>query len=132
MLDIFIRTISDKDQRYDTVGDYQTDECGKQVISVSDLNNDNFEFLIALHELIESKLCKERGITDSQIDKFDIDYESNREDGDQESEPGDQPDAPYHKEHVFASRIEKMMADELGVDWEKYSKACSELTGSSN
>jgi hypothetical protein len=92
------------------------------------MNNSNYEFLIALHELIESKLCQERNISDRQIDEFDFAYEENREAGDIESEPGDSLQAPYHKEHVFASTIEKMMADQLGVDWNEYSQACIELT----
>lgn len=129
MLNIQIRTINDTDQRYDTVGDYQTDESGKNEIVVSKMPDERFEFLIALHELIESRLCKERGITDEVIDAFDMEYEKNRQPGDTDSEPGDQLDAPYHKEHTFATKIEKMTAEELGVDWDEYSKACAGLVG---
>ena len=128
MLNITIKTIADEKQRYDTVGDYQTDESGKMQISVSDMSNERFEFLIAVHELVESRLCKERGISDEVIDAFDLAYEDAREPGDQISEPGDQTDAPYHKEHVFATMVEKMLADELGVDWDEYSAACAALT----
>lgn len=129
MLHIQIKTIEDTDQRYDTVGDYQTDTSGKKEILVSKMADDRYEFLIALHELVESRLCKERGITDEAIDVFDLEYEKNRSADDTTSEPGDHPDAPYHKEHVFATKIEKMLAAELGVDWGVYSKACADLTG---
>jgi len=128
MLDIEIKTIPDKQQRYNTVGDYQTTEAGTQLLSVSDMNNWKHEFLIAIHELIESALCKDKGITDEVIDAFDMNYEANRVQTDTTSEPGDSPDAPYHDAHVFATNLEKMMATELGVDWEEYSQACAELT----
>ena len=37
MLNIHIRTVPDNEQRYDTVGDYQTNTEGKQTILVSDM-----------------------------------------------------------------------------------------------
>lgn len=128
MLNIEIKTIPDKDQRYNTVGDYYTTPEGKRVFAVSDMNNWKHEFLITLHELVESALCKEKGITDEAIDAFDIAYETNRTAGDIDSEPGDDANAPYHHQHVFATKIEKMMAEELDVEWETYSKACADLT----
>lgn len=127
MLDIEIKTIPDKDQRYNTIGDYQTTESGKQLFTISDMDNWKHEFLIALHELVESALCKEKGIPDEAIDAFDMNYEVNRAKTDTSSEPGDSPDAPYHEEHIFATNLEKMMAEKLGVDWEVYSQACAEL-----
>ncbi len=75
--------------------------------------------LVALHELVEVTLCKKRCITEAQVDAFDMAYEKNRTKGDH-SEPGDHPDAPYRKEHFFATNIERLMAAELGVDWETY------------
>jgi hypothetical protein len=42
-------------------------------------------------------------------------------------EPGDSSEAPYHKEHVFATKIERMIADELGVDWDVYEKHLDEV-----
>jgi hypothetical protein len=35
-------------------------------------------------------------------------------------EPGDHPDAPYKREHCFATGIERLLAAELGVDWTAY------------
>lgn len=127
MIDIVIKTLDDKEQRYNTVGDYETDAEGKCMISVSKMSDEKFEFLIAIHELIESYLCKERGISDESIDAFDMEYESKRVAGDY-SEPGDSPSAPYHREHVFATEIEKKVASELGVDWEGYCRECDKLS----
>lgn len=128
MLNIHIKTIADKVQRYNTVGDYQTKEDGSQLFTISEMGDKRYEFLIAIHELIESTLCTERGITEDAIDAFDTMYEKNRPAGDFTSEAGDDPEAPYNKEHIFATKIEKMVAEELGVDWKLYCDACAELT----
>ena len=127
MLDIHVKTVPDDHQRYNTVGDYFVDEHGKKVFVVSDMRDWHYEFLTVLHELVESALCKERGISDESIDAFDAHYEANRKDADGMSEPGDSPDAPYHKEHVFASKIERMIADEMGIDWDNYNKVVEKL-----
>ena len=123
---IQLRTIPHSEQRYETVGDWENLPEGSLRISVSDMGNDDYAFLVAIHELVEVWLCNKRGITDEAVSAFDIEYEKNRPEGD-ESEPGDHPDAPYRKEHFFATNIERMIALELGVDWEKYSKAVMSL-----
>ncbi len=118
MLNIEIKTIADKDQRYDTVGDYW--KAGdKDEIRISELGNRQYEFFVAIHEMIEQFLCENKGITDEEITKFDIEYEKNRKTGDA-SEPGNDKCAPYHKEHMFAEKIEKLMAEQCGIDWDKY------------
>jgi hypothetical protein len=37
------------------------------------------------------------------------------------------PHAPYHKEHVFATEIEKMIAKKLKVNWSMYGKKINDL-----
>ncbi len=123
---IQLRTIPHSEQRYETCGDWENLPEGSLRISVSDMGNDDYAFLVAIHELVEVWLCNKRGITDEAVSAFDIEYEKNRPEGD-ESEPGDHPDAPYRKEHFFATNIERMIALELGLDWEKYSKAVMSL-----
>ena len=123
---IQLKTIPHSSQRYETVGDYWVDQNGVRHIRISDMGNEDYEFLIGLHEQIEQHLCLKRGITEESISSFDIEYEKNRPDGD-ESEPGDHPDAPYRKEHFFATNIEHMIALELGVDWKLYSERVESL-----
>jgi hypothetical protein len=123
---IQLRTIPHSEQRYETCGDWENLPEGSLRISVSDMGNDDYAFLVAIHELVEVWLCNKRGITDEAVSAFDIEYEKNRPEGD-ESEPGNHPDAPYRKEHFFATNIERMIALELGLDWEKYSKAVMSL-----
>ncbi|OIP77116.1 MAG: hypothetical protein AUK16_02535 [Parcubacteria group bacterium CG2_30_44_11] len=131
MKNIHILTIVDTNQRYDTVGDYKVQKDESLLISVSKMSDSRFEFLIAIHELVESYLCDMRGITESSIDRFDFAYEDNRTEGDLLSQPGDDPQAPYYREHQFASKIERLMAKELNVDWSVYNEACAKLTQNS-
>lgn len=127
---IVIETIPHSQQRYETVGDWffeQTKNCGLILhIKVSSMQNADMEILVAIHELIEAILCSKRGITQQVVDAFDESFEFVREKGD-DSEPGDSPDAPYRKEHLFTTGIEKLMAAELDVDWQAYEKAVNEL-----
>jgi hypothetical protein len=115
---IHIETIPHKNQRYPTAGDWHENN-GILHIKVSEELSDKEAVLVALHELIEVTLCKDRGISGESVDAFDMEYEKNRPDGD-ESEPGDDPAAPYRKEHFFATNVERLMASELGVDWQTY------------
>lgn len=105
--------------RYPTAGDY-FEKDGVLNIEVFDQGDPDKNLLIALHELVEQHLCQKRGITNDQIDAFDFQYEENREEGDETSEPGDHPDCPYRNEHRFAMIVEQMMAHELGIDWHEY------------
>lgn len=123
---IYINVIPHRSQRYDTVGDWIWGESGNLTINVSDMDNKKYEFLVAFHELIEVMLCKERGITQEEVDSFDIEYEKNRKNGDF-SEPGDSKLAPYYNEHQFATCLERLMALELGVDWKEYDEKVSSL-----
>lgn len=125
MLDINIKTIPDDAQRYNTVGDYWNKN-GRDNVRVSDMHNWKYEVLVAVHELVEESLCRARGVSDDAITAFDRQYEEGRKYG-VPDEPGDDPRAPYHREHQFATKIEKQLAKELGVDWEKYDGAIVKL-----
>lgn len=126
---IVIETIPHHEQRYDTCGDWVVDKENKIIqIRVSELTDWKHEFLVGFHELMEVVLCLDRGITTEAVDKFDFAYEANRSVEDI-SEPGDHPDAPYRKEHFFATSLERLMATELKVDWQKYDDDVFSLGG---
>jgi hypothetical protein len=95
-------------------------------ISVSQLSSRKYEALIAIHELIEVILCETDGVTQEQVDQFDIAYEKDRQEGD-ESEPGDDEKAPYRDQHCFATGIERLLAARLGVCWKEYESELAEL-----
>lgn len=131
-------------QEYDTLGDYRKskfeEQCGPNynIISVSDELNKDAQFLVAIHEMIESYICEKEGISWESIDVFDEKYEEDRCKGwnlsssykksiTNFSEPGDEPNAPYYKAHQFASAVERLIADRLGIDWADYEKHCTEV-----
>lgn len=124
-MNIDIKVIDHKDQRYETVGDWQvtynsyTKDYDFKFL-VSNLGDANMNFLILLHELIECKLCFLNDITQYQVDQFDMQHP-------ELSEPGEDPRAPYHKEHMIADSFERMMAIHLGVDWIEYGKRVKSL-----
>ena len=97
--------------RYSTVGDFPSYDR----IEVADMGNKNYEFAIAIHELVESRLCEEHGITTDQIDLFDMGWKG-------DGEPGDDPSAPYHKEHVAATEVEIAVCKALGIDFGVYDR----------
>lgn len=121
-MEINIKTIPHDRQRYETCGDYFEDAEGVKHIVVSDMGNKKFEFLVAIHELVEQALCEDRGISDEVITAFDVAFEAARQPGDT-SEPGDDPRAPYCEEHCLATGIERLMCAALGVKWDDYEKA---------
>lgn len=152
-MDINIKIIPHSEQRYETVGDwwfeykdtnpkpYTADSeinplaPSSLEIRVSDLGQgkklhlDNFygSLCVAVHELIEVILCSRRGITQEEVDKFDKEFEENRKENNTD-EPGDDPAAPYRKEHFFATSIERLLAAELGLDWKEYEESINNLS----
>lgn len=125
-LKISILTIPHSSHRYPTVGDYQDHPDKSRSVRVSDMGNEDYEFLVAIHELIEQHLCLKRFITEEKITAFDVKFEKNRQPGDT-MEPGDAIGAPYRLEHQFATKIEREIAGELGVNWDEYSKVVDSL-----
>jgi hypothetical protein len=113
--------IDHKDQRYETVGDWQ--HIGDDVvISVSKMNPDS-EFLVAVHEFIEQYLCKAFGVTQQVVDTWDMEHGIDLE----ANEPGDDPLAPYHAQHLVATQVEKDLCFALGLSWEDHCKVIDSL-----
>ncbi len=135
MIKIDIQTISHSDQRYPTVGDWWQDEFDNHHIRVSDMGNSDYEFLVALHEMIEQHFCLKEGISEESVSTFDKQFEAMREAfpvlvGD--DEPGNSVRAPYNHEHLVASRVERWVSDMLfpknpDIAWAEYEKVVNEL-----
>lgn len=136
-----IETIPHKAQTYDTVGNWQIVN-NDIYIQVSEMDNEDYSFLVGIHEAIEVWLCKKRNITTYQVDIFDKEFEVARKSASKlatefifrdrmveiNAEPGDQKDSPYYREHQFARNIECMVAYELGIDLDDYEKAVDSLS----
>jgi len=128
-MEIKIKTIPHITQRYSTCGDYQEQPDGSWYISVSEMGDDRYNFLVAIHELIELYLTQFKGITENEITAYDLYYEAKREQGfvEEDSEPGFSTEAPYRKQHTIATAIEMMLAAELEVDWLAYDRKINSL-----
>jgi len=93
----------------DGSGDWFVSDDGDIVIrSVGDEILSDETFLVALHELVEMKLCDKAGVSQKDVDGFDASYRG-------EGEPGDDENAPYRNEHRKACLFEFLMADMLGM-----------------
>jgi hypothetical protein len=124
---IIIETIPHDQQRYPTVGDWQWKDDGETLtIKVSNMGNWRYEALVAVHELVEVLLCKQAGVSEEKVDQFDINFEARRTEGD-DSEPGDDAQAPYRDQHCIATGIERILAVQLDVPWKAYEYALYEL-----
>ena len=123
---ITVETVDHEQQAYDTVGNWRFADDGSLAITVSQLGDYRYNALIAVHELIEALLCKYDGVDQNAVDRFDIEFEKNR-DGGNFDEPGMESDAPYYMQHRIADAIERLLAVQLGVDWNDYDKKVNSL-----
>lgn len=127
---IIIETVPHKSQDYKTVGNWGTNEDGSKWITVSSTGNDDYDFLVALHEMIEQKLCDKKGLKDEAVTAFDKRFEAMRTafpDIVGNEEPGDNVGAPYRAEHAYATAVEMNMSQQLGVDWSEYTNVVNSL-----
>jgi hypothetical protein len=126
---ILIETVPHERNRNNQVGDYRYMEDGTLYITVSNMGDEKMEWLVALHEMIEEMLAKSDGITEEQINDYDIYYEKKREMGlvDENSEDGFASDCIYKKYHTIATGCEMILAAQLGVDWLNYDEKVNSL-----
>jgi hypothetical protein len=129
MVTIVIKTIPHKEQKYDTAGDYYWQD-NEIAVRISRMDNRNYEFAIALHELLEIHLCLRDRIPLEWSTNFDLVFEKERAEGKHKdtNEPGDDPRCPYFKQHQMASRLEKYVIRILGEKWVDYDKATVALS----
>lgn len=118
---IEITLIEHSKQAYDTAGDYGKDYAGWWM-NVSRMKDWRYEALVSVHELVEMILT-----TNDKVKWKDIDYFDKKGEGKGHDDPGTLKSAPYFKQHRFATRIEKLLCSELGVDWKEYDESFSKL-----
>lgn len=118
MLNITIATIPQKEQDYDTLGDYKG-HARRRFIEVSELGDWRWEFLIALHELCEQNMQIALDISEESI----VSWDKNHPESD---DPGSIPGCPYQDIHLMSESIEKMVCEKSGWSWEEYNKALDE------
>jgi hypothetical protein len=106
---IVVEALPQSKMRYGTIGDWfeRDGDVVIQAVGVDPLSHDE-AFLVALHELVEMKLCAKAGITQKEVDAFDAAHKG-------DGEPGDEWNAPYREQHRKAMIIEHLMANFLGI-----------------
>jgi len=125
-MNVNIKIIPHSKQRYPTCGDWFYDANSNLQIRVSEMSDGRYEQLVALHELVEAELCDQDGVDEADVTAFDVAFEKRRVAGN-DDEPGDDPNAPYYKQHQMATAMEKLMAVTLGVNWQEYEKEINSL-----
>jgi hypothetical protein len=116
---ITIETVPHDQQVYPTVGDWRLAD-GVLAIRVSKMGNWRYEAAVATHELLEALLCMDAAIGAAEVDAFDMTYTG-------DGEPGDDPAAPYHRQHCFATAVERMLIAAMGLPWGEYDAAVEAL-----
>jgi glyoxylate carboligase len=125
--EICLKVIPDGEHRPGSVcGDYWFDDAGILQIRTSDLGDTRMNMLVLIHEIVEVVQTEYLGISEEDIRNFDLDFEVNRDAGNVD-EPGDDPRAPYVRQHCIATAVERMMAALLDVSWKSYEAKCNEL-----
>jgi len=109
---VYIEVIPPKNMRYRTVGDWTLDG-DLLTIQVADTGDWRYNHLVAVHEYSEVLQCINKGITQKQVDKFDLAHQD-------DEDPGSHPKAPYHDQHMTAMGIEMLLSVALGIKWRVY------------
>lgn len=131
-----VEVIPHETQKYETPGNWIINKDGSITIQVSYTGDDNYSFLIGIHEAIEAWLCRMAGISQKDVDEFDEAYELARLNyvkapcgcmPTEDSEPGHDRHAPYNRQHKFAESIERTLAKKLMVEWREYDRTVREL-----
>lgn len=128
MIPTVINSTDIESARYPTLGDFFFKD-GIRHFVITNTGDDVMDDLIFIHEFIEEVLTRNAGIPEEEILKHDLWVEEEIKKGNypDDAEPGEHKKSPYKKQHLFAEKIEKMVAKKLGIDWEKYSNNLNKL-----
>ncbi len=119
-MNIAIKVVPPSEMRPTVDGaDWYWDENGDLQVRVCPMSDWRRETLLAIHEAVEAVMCKYNGVSQQAVDAFDIEYDKTHA---TDCNAGDDPAAPYVREHCLATAIERILAAELEVNWESYDK----------
>lgn len=123
----FVNFEVSKDVRCAQAGDWKFTPEGGLIVTAVPLADPRHSLLIQFHEFVEAATCQHRGITDEEVTAFDTMFEEERSKGlhSETEEDGDDPRAPYFREHQLATILERVMAANLDVGWKEYEQAIS-------
>ena len=90
------------------------------------MSDERSELAVAIHELIEAWLCRrDMGKdADAQVTAFDALFEEERARGlhRADAENGDDPRAPYQRQHQSATAVERAVCSALGLSWSQHTR----------
>lgn len=117
-MDINIKIVPPSEMRPEVDGvDWHWDEKGNLQVRVAPMSDWRRETLLAIHETVEAIMCKHNGVSQQSVDDFDQEYDKTHP---TDCNAGDDPAAPYKREHCLATAIERILCAELDVDWQSY------------
>lgn len=116
--EIKIRTKPYKDMRYPTVGDWQEKRGVIQITVAKELGLVS-GLAMALHEIVEKVKCDMTGVTEQQVDEWDMSHLLT-------DDPGLDPDAPYHEQHLSGEAMERAACVIFNLPWKKHCKIVDE------
>ena len=115
-------TIPHRLQAYDTAGDYYSIEDKAWIMYISESGDWRYDALVFIHEFVEMCLTKNNNVDWDKITQFDT-----TGDGQNHPDPGTLENAPYHNEHMSATAIERLFAEMIGIDFDKYDEHLGNL-----
>lgn len=124
-MNIEVKVVHPSQMRPEVDGaDWFWDKAGNLQVRVCPMTDWRYETLLAIHETVEAIMCKENGVSQKAVDEFDRKYDQTHSN---DVEAGDDPSAPYVREHCFATAIERILCAELGVSWRDYDDELKKL-----
>lgn len=119
-MNIHLKVVPPSEMRPEVDGvDWYWDAAGDLQVRVAPMSDWRCEVLLGIHEMVEAILCQHNGVSQADVDRFDQEYDKTHS---TDCNAGDDPKAPYVREHCFATAVERMMAAEMDVNWESYDK----------
>jgi hypothetical protein len=117
-MNINIVVIPEAEQRPEVNGaDWYFDNKGDLQVRVSPMSDWRYEVLLGVHEAVEAICCMNAGVSQAEVDAFDLEYDKTHT---FDVDAGDEPHAPYSRQHCVATAIERILCAELGANWKLY------------
>lgn len=119
-MDIHIRVLPKEEMRPEVDGaDWFWDANGNLQVQVGPMSDWRYEIALAFHEAFEACLCKNNGVKQQDVDKFDMEYDKAHPDR-PDLNAGDETDAPYVAEHNYATIVDRLFIGACGLKRKPY------------
>lgn len=119
-MDIIIKVIPESEQRKEVNGaDWFWDAEGNLQVRVSPMSDWRYETALAFHEAFEACLCKNNGVTQKEVDEFDMAFDLAHP-NEPDLNAGDEQTAPYRREHNYATIVDRLFIGACQLNWKDY------------